>query len=127
MTCAHGAGAHICNFADGVYRARSPSGKTSLLFEVSRYFGPSRIDPRTGDLTPISNRVAWFWHRYSRWLEAGRPVVGDPVPSKVGDVHAADFACVEPDLQMWLSDRDPPGARELTITVTDGPAERELL
>lgn len=83
---------HICSFSDGIYLARSPSGKHSVLFEESERFGPSKVHPRTGDLTDISERLSWFWTAYPAWRDAGRPTVGAPLSSPIGSIQTADFA-----------------------------------
>jgi hypothetical protein len=68
---------HLCSFVEGVYDVRSPSGKTGLTFEDSDQFGPSKLNVITGDPTPISERLRWFWDWYPRWRQAGRPTVGE--------------------------------------------------
>ena len=80
---------HLCSFSCGTYRVQSPSGKTGLLFDDSDRFGPSKCHPRTGDLSEISERLGWFWDWYPKWREAGRPLVGKPWTSPIGDIHTA--------------------------------------
>ena len=83
--------AFICSFSNGSYRATSPSGKHSVLFEDSDRFGPSKLHPRTADLEQISERLRWFWDWYPDWRKAGRPTVGDPMSSPIGPIHTADM------------------------------------
>lgn len=68
---------HLCSFVQGVYDVRSPSGKQGLIFEDSNQFGPSKLDLRTGEPSPIYERLRWFWDWYPRWLKAGRPTTGE--------------------------------------------------
>jgi hypothetical protein len=68
---------HICSFVEGVYDVNSPSGKTGLVFEDSNQFGPSKLNLVTGEPTPISERLKWFWDWYPRWRDAGRPTTGE--------------------------------------------------
>lgn len=68
---------HLCSFVEGVYSVSSPSGKTGLMFEDSDRFGPSKLNLRTGEPMPISERLRWFWAWYPRWREAGRPTMGE--------------------------------------------------
>lgn len=76
-------------FALGSFRVTSLSGKQSLLFEDSLQFGPSELNPRTGDITPINHRKHWFWVWYPRWVRADRPTVGKPMSSPIGDIYTA--------------------------------------
>jgi hypothetical protein len=68
---------HICSFVEGVYDVTAPSGKSGLLFEDSNQFGPSKLNLRTGEPSPISERLRWFWDWYPRWRKAGRPTTGE--------------------------------------------------
>ncbi|MED5545819.1 MAG: hypothetical protein VYD90_11260 [Pseudomonadota bacterium] len=82
---------HICTFYNGYYRAHSPSGKHSVLFEDSDRFGPSRVSSRTGDLLDgnlcvISPRLRWFWDWYSEWRKQGRPH-HSTLQSPFGPIH----------------------------------------
>ena len=66
--------AFICSFSNGLFRAVSPNGGQSVLFEDSDRFGPSKISPRDADIIgDIPERLRWFWDWYPRWREAGRP------------------------------------------------------
>lgn len=82
-------GGFVCSFAVGTYRVRSPTGKTGLLFEDSEQFGPSKVHPRSGDLDMISDRLGWFWDWYPEWRKQGRPTVGKPLDSPIGEIHTA--------------------------------------
>ena len=86
---------HICTFSVGVFRVRSPSGKTGLLFDDSDRFGPSKVHPRTGDLSEISDRIGWFWNAYPAWRESGRPTAGKPMSSPIGPIAEAIFEDTE--------------------------------
>lgn len=77
------------DFCDGTFRVQKPSGKRTVLFEDSDQFGPSEIHPRTGDPSPISERNRWFWDWYPKWRAAGRPTVGAPMTSPIGDIQTA--------------------------------------
>ena len=70
-------GMHICSFVEGIYDVTSPSGKRGLTFEDSNQFGPSKLDIKTGEPSPISERLRWFWDWYPRWRNAGRPTIGE--------------------------------------------------
>jgi len=65
----------IDSFTEGQYAIRSESGKQSLHFEDSEQFGPSKLDPRKDELSPIPDKH-WFWRFYQPWREAGRPTDG---------------------------------------------------
>jgi hypothetical protein len=67
----------LCSFVQGVYDINSPSGKTGLTFEDSDQFGPSKHNLKTGEPSPISERIKWFWDWYPRWRAAGRPTTGE--------------------------------------------------
>lgn len=67
---------HLCSFVQGVYDVRSPSGKRGMTFEDSDIFGPSKLNIKTGNPTPIEERLRWFWDWYPRWRQAGRPTTG---------------------------------------------------
>lgn len=86
-----------CSFSQGTFRVRSPSGKSGLLFDDSDQFGPSVCHPRTGDLSPINDRLAWFWDWYPKWRAAGRPTVGGPMSSPIGDIFAAMLPVSSPE------------------------------
>lgn len=81
----------ICSFADGTYRAKSPSGRRSILFEDSNQFGPAKVHPRTAELSEISPHLRWFWKWYPGWRAAGRPTVGQPLSSQIGDIYSAQM------------------------------------
>lgn len=81
---------HICDFSNGCYRVRSPSGKQSLDFEDSDRFGPSKVDMRTGDLSEIPEK-SWFWAFYTPWREGGRPVTGEPISTPHGTLLTAEI------------------------------------
>lgn len=68
---------HLCSFVEGVYDVRSPNGKQGLTFEDSDQFGPSKLNIKTGDPSPISDRLRWFWRWYPHWRLDGRPTVGE--------------------------------------------------
>lgn len=80
---------HLCDFSVGRYRVRSPSGKQTINFEDSDRFGPAKVEMRTGNLSPISER-SWFWAFYTPWLEAGRPVKGQPKGTPFGPLLTAE-------------------------------------
>ena len=86
---------HICDFSDGLYEVKSPTGKVGLLFEDSDRFGPSKAHPRTGDLSEISPRHHWFWDWYPAWVAAGRPTTFK-LSSPIGDIHYAKYFEVRP-------------------------------
>ena len=79
---------HLCSFVQGVYDVSSPSGKQGLIFEDSDQFGPSRLNIKTGEPSPISERLRWFWDWYPRWRNAGRPTVGEQ-STPYGDIKRA--------------------------------------
>lgn len=81
---------HICTFSCGTFSVKSPSGKTSILFDDSDYFGPSECHPRTGDLSEISERHRWFWDGYGKWRKAGRPVISS-ISSPIGKICKVRF------------------------------------
>lgn len=65
---------HVCSFHDGFYFMRSPLGGQSVYFEDSDRFGPSKFNPRNGDIIGfIPEKLKWFWDWYPKWLELGRP------------------------------------------------------
>lgn len=82
-------GMHVCSFSQGTYTVNSPSGRTGLLFDDSDQFGPSKVHPRTGDLTEISERLRWFWTWYPGWRQGGRPTIGRPISSPIGPIARA--------------------------------------
>jgi hypothetical protein len=79
---------HLCSFVEGVYDVRSPNGKHGLTFEDSDRFGPSKLDIKTGEPSPISERLRWFWDWYPRWRNAGRPTTGER-STPYGDIQLA--------------------------------------
>ncbi len=66
----------IDDFSDGWFTIQSESGKQGVDFEDSDRFGPSKLDTRTGDVSPVPDRH-WFWRFYQPWREAGRPTQGE--------------------------------------------------
>ncbi len=82
-------GIHVCSFSKGTYRVKSPSGKRTILFDESEMFGPSLCHPRTGDLSLINENNRWFWDWYPEWRQSGRPTVGRPMSSPIGEIHTA--------------------------------------
>jgi len=80
---------HICDFSTGMYFVQSRSGGTGVTFEDSEQFGPSKVNARTGDLSPISDRLAWFWDWYTIWRAAGRPTNGLHTSTPCGDIMKA--------------------------------------
>ena len=83
---------HICSFVQGCYTVRSSGGRT-VVFEDSDQFGPSLVNMRTGEPTPIPDKgYNWFWRFYASWREAGRPTEGSPMSTPCGPLHRAVFA-----------------------------------
>lgn len=82
---------HICSFTVGCYTVKSPSCKQGLDFEDTDQFGPSRVNMRTGDVSPIPDRH-WFWRFYKPWREAGRPTAGAPISTPCGELQRAVWA-----------------------------------
>ena len=67
--------AFLCSFCDGLFLVVSPTGKHSVFIEDSDHFGPSKINPRNGDIIGmVPANMRWFWDWYPRWRNAGRPV-----------------------------------------------------
>jgi hypothetical protein len=81
---------HVCSFTQGVYTVRSPAGGQGIDFEDSNQFGPSKVNLRTGDLSMIPEKHR-FWRGYDNWRRSGRPTVGAPISTPIGDVEKADF------------------------------------
>lgn len=79
----------VDSFSSGNYVVFSPTGKTRVYFDESERFGPSKVNLRTGDLSLISDRLSWFWDWYANWREAGRPTVGKPRTSDIGEIQTA--------------------------------------
>lgn len=67
---------HLCSFSRGCFRMPHPNGKgkQQVWFDDSDQFGPSAVNMRTGDLSPISDTHPWFWFAYENWRSAGRPI-----------------------------------------------------
>jgi hypothetical protein len=82
---------HLCSFSDGLFEAKSPNGKQGLLFEDSDRFGPSKVHPRSGDLTEVPAGLRWFWAEYPRWRLRGRPTRGEALSAPIGEIRRADF------------------------------------
>lgn len=80
----------IDSFVQGSYRVVSPSGKQVMIFEDSDQFGPSKVDMRTGDVEPISDRLRWFWDFYKGWRDDGRPTIGEPQSTPCGPLYTCE-------------------------------------
>lgn len=87
---------YIDSFMIGWFRMKNPSGKRIMFFEDSEQFGPSRINLRTEDPEPIPAR-SWFWNHYEKWVKAGRPVTGQTLISRYGNVFQQCALGGEPD------------------------------
>jgi hypothetical protein len=70
-------GLHVCSFVQGVYSVQNANGKRGLDFEDSVQFGPSKLNLRTSQPSPIPERLKWFWDWYPYWVAAGRPITGE--------------------------------------------------
>lgn len=80
---------HVCCFSVGLFDVCSEGGGQGMLFDDSDQFGPSKVHPRTGDLSPIPEGLRWFWKWYPVWRKAGRPLTGEVRSSPIGDIHVA--------------------------------------
>jgi len=75
----------IDSFIIGWFRMQKPDGRQLMFFEDSEQFGPSRINLRTEEPELIPHK-SWFWSHYERWVKAGRPVTGQTMTSRYGNV-----------------------------------------
>lgn len=78
----------IDSFSDGLYAARSKSGKQSIHFEDSEMFGPAALD-RKGNPYPIADK-SWFWDFYDDWKSNGMPTSGE-ISTPFGTLQRAEW------------------------------------
>lgn len=63
-----------CSFSRGCFEMMHPNGrgKQRVWFDDGEHFGPSYVNMRTGELSPISDKHPWFWFAYDDWRSGGR-------------------------------------------------------